>query len=167
MRDASALEDLSPRTSHPRAARALAEPFFWDISDDNSPFGNDSGTDTLAAFYEWREENPEASPIAFLDELLARWEVASDHWDLVDEGEVHAVGAEDEFSLLTRDEVILALAFSQLVVEGRIDPEVRRRALIALKRQALPALLHGWGERMVERAERLERMKAVLERRWD
>jgi uncharacterized protein YfeS len=167
MRDPTALDDLSPKTSHPRAAQALKDAFFWDTADEGSPFGNDSGGETLAAFYDWRDENPDTSPIVFLDDLLSQWEVKNDHWDVVQEGEVHALGADDEYSLLTRDEAILALAFGQLVVEGKIDEEVRRRALIALKRQTLPALLHGWGERMAERAARIERMKGVLERRWD
>ena len=54
-----------------------------------------------------------------------------------------------------------------MVVEGRVDAEVRRRALLALARQALPALLHGWGDKRLERALQVERMREILARRWD
>ena len=68
-------------------------------------------------------------------------------------GDVHAAG----FIVAS-----FALAFAQIIVEGQIDPEVRRRAVFALKRQSLPALLHAWGERRILRAERVERMVNVL-----
>ena len=87
--------------------------------------------------------------------------------DAVSEAEVHELGRDDEFSLLTRDEALLALVFAQIVVEGKVQHELRRRALLCLKRQQLPALLHGWGDRRLERALRLERMREILARPWD
>ncbi|AUX41178.1 hypothetical protein SOCE26_025850 [Sorangium cellulosum] len=160
------LPDLSPGESHPRAAAVLADPFFWSLVDETAPFGNETAQETLTAFRDFRDEHPTRSPLALLDELLARWEVANAHWDAVDAAEVQALGEEDEYSLLTRDEVILALAFSQIVTEGKLDPEVRRRALLALARQSLPALLSAYEGRALERAQRLDRMKAALSERW-
>jgi uncharacterized protein YfeS len=159
-------EALSREDAHPRAREALPD-FFWDAADPCSPFGDDTGLDVLEALRDSREEELQGSPIELLDALLARWEVANEHWDTVDADAVQALGAEDEFSLLTRDEAILGLAFAQIFVEGRIDAEVRRRAMLALTRQALPALLHGWGDRALQRAERLDRMRETLLRRWD
>lgn len=158
---------ISREDAHPRAREALTDAFFWDAEDLGSPLGGDTGHDVLEALRDAREENPRGSVIAVLDELLAIWEVANDSWDVVSESEVQAIGEEDEFSLLTRDEAILALAFSQIVVEGRVESEVRRRALLALTRQALPALLHGWGDKRLERALRVERMREILARRWE
>lgn len=157
---------LSREEAHPRAREALPG-FFWDASDPCSPFGDETGMDVLEALRDYRDEEPQGNLIALLDALLARWEVANEHWDAVNADAVQALGADDEFSLLTRDEVILALAFAQIVVEGRLDAEVRRRAMLALARQALPALLHPWGDRALQRAERLDRMREVLLRRWD
>ncbi len=121
----------------------------------------------LEAFRDFRVEEPKGDPLALLAELLERWEVADASWDVVEVDEVQAVGADDELGLLVRDEAILALAFAQAIVDGRIDPEVRRRAMLALIRQGLPALIHGWGDRAHARRERLERMRAVLALRWD
>lgn len=159
-------EDLSPEHSHFKARAALTDAFFWDASDDTSPFGNETGRDVLEALRDFRDEHPRDSPIRLLDELLARWEVANDHWNAVEADEVQAIGEDDEYSLLTRDEAVIALAFAQIITEGQVDPEVRRRAIFALKRQALPALLHAWGHRKALRAERLERMAKVLVSPW-
>jgi uncharacterized protein YfeS len=158
---------LSREDAHPKAVEALTDAFFWDPDDLGSPLGGDTGHDVLEALRDAREESPRGSVLLVLDEVLASWEVANDSWDVVSESEVQAIGEDDEFSLLTRDEAILALAFAQLVVEGRIESEVRRRALLALTRQALPALLHGWGDKRLERALRVERMREILARRWE
>ncbi|WP_437579296.1 hypothetical protein [Sorangium sp. So ce887] len=167
MTEAPDLPDLSPDDCHPRAAAALADPFFWSLTDVTAPFGNETAHDTLTAFRDFRDEHPKASPIELLDALLARWEVDNAHWNAVDAAEVQALGEDDEYSLLMRDEAILALAFSQIVTEGRLEPEVRRRALLALARQALPALLSAFEGRALERALRIDRMRAVLSERWD
>ncbi|WP_437783287.1 hypothetical protein [Sorangium sp. So ce1097] len=167
MTEAPELPDLSPDDCHPRAAAVLTDAFFWSLTEETAPFGNETAHETLTAFRDFRDEHPKGSPIELLDELLARWEVESAHWNAVDAAEVQALGEEDEYGLLTRDEAILALAFSQIVTEGRLDPEVRRRALLALARQALPALLSAFEGRALERALRIDRMRAVLSGRWD
>jgi uncharacterized protein YfeS len=159
-------EDLSPEHSHWKARAALTDAFFWDASDDTAPFGSETGRDVLEALRDFRDEHPRESPIQLLDELLARWEVVSDHWDAVEADAVQAIGEADEYSLLTRDEAVIALAFAQIIIEGKVDPEARRRAVFALKRQSLPALLHAWGDRRIQRAARVERMTAVLVSPW-
>lgn len=167
MAEDSQAHELNREDAHPKALEALTDAFFWDAEDPGSPLGGDTGRDVLEALRDAREADPRGRTVPVLDEILARWEVANDSWDVVSEREVQAVGEDDEFSLLTRDEAILALAFAQIVVDGRLDTEVRRRALLALTRQALPALLHGWGDKRLERALRVERMREILARRWD
>lgn len=159
-------ESLSREEGHPNAARVLTDDFFWDVNDEGAPLGTETGAETLAAFRDFRAERPGEGPLVLLTELLARWEIADSGWDAVAVGEVVEAGEEDEYSLLSRDEVILGLAFSQLVEEGRIDAEVQRRAVLATVRQALTPLLLPWGDRALERATRLERMKQVLSRPW-
>jgi uncharacterized protein YfeS len=158
---------LSREDAHPRARAALTDAFFWDASDPCSPFGDETGREVLEAFRDFRVEEPRGNPLTLLADLLIRWEVADAAWDTTDADEVQAVGADDELGLLVRDEAILALAFAQIIVEGKVEPEVRRRALLALTRQSLPALIHGWGDSARARAEHIERMRAVLVQRWD
>lgn len=156
--------ELSPQNSHPRAARLLADQFYWDPADDNSPFGNDTGADTLALFREWRKRNARSAPLDFLNELLGGWGVADGGWDAVGPARVRRLLEEDEYSLIVRDDAVIALAFGQLLLEGVIDGETRRRALSALRRQAQPAVVEhrGWDD-PEGRTGRLAKMAGVLE----
>ena len=150
--------------AHPRAAELLGDAFFWDTDDEAAPLGSDTANEVLALFREWREDHPDERPLVLLGELLARWEVTDGLWDVVTPEDAAAAGEDDEFGLLMRDEVVIALAFAQLVEEGTIDPEVQRRALLATLRQGLPMVLVAWGVRALDRATRLDRMKQVLSR---
>lgn len=153
--------------AHPKARAGLADDFFWDAKDPTGPFGNETALEVYEALRDLRDDDPRGSALALLDALLSGWEVANDGWDAVAEADVHALGAEDELGLLVRDEAILALCFGDLILTGRVDPEVRRRAMLALSRQALPALLHGFGDRMKIREERVARMREILGKKWD
>jgi uncharacterized protein YfeS len=157
------LWELSPENSHPTAARILTDEFYWDCVDEDSPFGNDNGADTLAFFREWREEHPMSDPVEFLNELLERWEATNDYWDVVEPAEVQKLLEEDEFGFSTRDDTVIAVAFGQLVLEGKIESEIKRRALLAIERQSLPAVSDGWREYAAERVERLKKMREALE----
>jgi uncharacterized protein YfeS len=168
---------MSPETSgpslvfpreeaHARAREILADDFFWDAGDRTGPFGDETGREVLEAFRDFRVEEPRGNPIDLLAELLADWEIADEAWDVVDADEVQAIGADDELGLLVRDEAVVALAFAQVLVDGTVEPEPRRRAMLALTRQSLPALIHGWGDLASRRRDRVERMRAVLSQRF-
>jgi uncharacterized protein YfeS len=70
----------------------------------------------------------------------------------------------DVFSFIERDEAIIALAFGQLLLAGKVDAEPKRRALLAIERQSLPTVVKFWNEFAEERTERLKKMKSVLEK---
>lgn len=160
--------ELAPANAHPKARAALTDDYFWDCTDDNSPFGNDTGADVLAFFREWRPSHARGKPLRFLGQLLRDWEVNDDHWDVTDPAEVGRLVKQDKFSFQTRDEAIIALSFGQILLEGRVDPDVKHRALVALRRQGLPAAVERWpDEHRAERRRRLAAMEAALRRDWE
>ncbi|CAN5753500.1 hypothetical protein BH20ACI4_BH20ACI4_05460 [soil metagenome] len=157
--------ELSPENSHPNTVAILTDEFYWNEGDDNSPFGNDTGNDTLKHFQKWREKNWMETPIAFLDQLLDDWEVTNDFWDVTDASEAEKLCEQDEFSFNVRDEVIIALAFGQLLLAGKVDAEPKRRALLAIERQSLPTIVKFfWEDFTEEQIERLRKMKIILEK---
>ncbi len=162
--DDDGLWGITPDNCHPNVAKLLTDDFYWDIGDENSPLGNDTGADTFLDFREWREEHQTANPIEFLDKLLDEWQVTNDFWDITDAAEVQKLWEKDEFSLKLRDEAVIALAFGQFVIEGKVDTEPKRRALLAIERQSLPAMVERWEGFADERIERLGKMKTVLEK---
>jgi uncharacterized protein YfeS len=156
--------ELSPETAHPKAAQILTDEFFWDCSDENSPFGSDTGADTLAFFRVWRKEHPRSNPSEFLGQILREvFEVPDAHWNVIEPDQVREMLTGSEYDVSVRDDAVIAVAFGQIVLEGDVEAEIKRRALSALQRQALPFVIsqRGWVSSR-ERIERLRRMREVL-----
>lgn len=144
---------LSPETAHPNARRLLKDDFYWDVTDENSPFGNDTGADTLEFYRAWIEESDDDED--FLHPLF-------DEWDVDWEAAQAIPDAAPEFFMY--DDVVIAVAFAQLVLEGNTSRDVAALASRALRRQALPEVieLRGWTD-AAERKERCARMLQVVQ----
>jgi len=154
--------ELTPENASPLAKTLLLDDFFWNSSDDHSPMGNDTGADTLAFYQGWRGANPQTPATSFLRDLLMRWEVSDRGWT---ESSVSAGDLVDRhFEILTRDDMIIALAFSQIVVDGKLDRDIKIRSLLAVTRQALPTVLafRGW-DSQATRIACLEKMRTAIE----
>jgi uncharacterized protein YfeS len=159
--------ELAPDHAHPKAQRALTSTFFWSCIDDNTPFGNDNGADTLSFYRDWRPTHASEATIHFVTALLKDWGVASTQWDVTAPEQIARLIVEDEFSFTHRDDVIIALAFGQIVLEGRVDADIKERALVALQRQATQLALDLWRENChSERRRRLQLMIGILKQDW-
>lgn len=130
-------EGLARETSHPRFVQLAGEDFYYDVGDDFSPFGNDDGSDTLAALEDWyRDEGGNGKVAGFLQEMLADWDFgvpASMHRADADVREKWL--AEDDMHetyLQSECRARVATAFGQLKIAGEIDADVRDEALAAI-----------------------------------
>lgn len=152
---------LSPENASPKARELMSDKFFWSLADDNSPFGNDTGADVLEFYRRWREHDAYASPSAFLSDLMYG------PFDAPELMEVNLSASptidSPDVSVLT--ESIIAITFAQLVLEGVIDPRMRKLALWAVSYESHEILLNRWytADLRSERQYRLERMKQVIE----
>ena len=153
--------ELEPEAAHPNAQRLLREEFYWDITDDDSPFGNDTGWDTLQFYRAWIEENDDDEE--FLDELFDEWEVDRELAESLQDDELAAQLEDDHYDVITYDDVVIAVAFAQLVLEGGTSPEMAAAASRSLERQLLPAMMEfrDWSD-ADERRERCELMLEVM-----
>ena len=130
--------------AHPEAVRLMPEDFFWNTADDFTPFGSDEGSESYHSWREWRQQNPTSSSFEYIagildgrpqdynDALLeaARIEAALDPHNYDDEDPF-----ETSYDPWTLDVTIIATGLSQLVDEGRIDPETKPLMRTAVKRQ--------------------------------
>jgi uncharacterized protein YfeS len=159
--------ELDPKTPAPKARERLTEPFFWDEADENSPLGNDAGHDSGAHYRKWRRGKISHDPARFLKELLRAWEVEDADWGLLDAEVLRGRLERAWYHVLTRDDVVIGLAFAQMILEGRVHADVKRKALWAVERQALDAVIafRGWSD-AAERKKRLEQMRGVLSQDW-
>lgn len=155
--------ELTPANAHPTARLLLQEPFFWDICDEGSPLGSDTGDDTLRAFRVWLDAHAGEDVEDFLIELLAGWGVDIAQCGETDPEVLARVLPGHEFDILTYDDTVIGLAFGQLVLTGEVEDGIREDALAAIRRQAFPAVMkfRGWVDEP-ERLNRLEAMRRVL-----
>ncbi|MGC4014765.1 MAG: hypothetical protein QM755_09665 [Luteolibacter sp.] len=160
--------EITPETAHARARQLIpADSFVWDFSDEDSPLGNDIGADTFAAYLDFRREQPKGKVQDFISNLFDVFELEDSDWDLLDpEALQEALDEDDGFSVVTRDEFILGLAFAQLLVEGSLDELVKTRAMLALKRQSSDILMefHEEEDTAALRRNQLEELAMILGR---
>ena len=135
--------------AHERAKELVPEEFFWDCSDELAPFGSDEGDTALAEYRNWRKENDDRP---LMD--CVRWTVESvGQMNFEDYNErllspekvrsqVEDEGYDDYQYIFTLDISVLATVFGQLVDEGKIDPDVKPVASLAIARQKLWTTAH-------------------------
>ncbi|MRG47650.1 MolR family transcriptional regulator [Chitinophaga sp. SYP-B3965] len=124
-------------TSHPAFVRIIKEDFYYDCMDEFSPFGNDDGADTLFNLQDWYEEHGNLQdPEKFLKDLIeGALGMDTQHLRLTDRNQIIKIHGNEVFLFNTIDNVIIATAFGQYKIEGRLDASLRELAQIALERQ--------------------------------
>lgn len=154
--------ELSRDNAHPNARRLLGDDFYWDPGDEDSPFGNDTGWDTLEFYRAWVRASDDDED--FLHQLFDEWDVDWESAEAIPDGELADRLEEEDFDILTYDDVVIAVAFAQLLLEGEMEIDMATRALRALRRQALPEVIafRGWAD-PAERAERCALMTQVVQ----
>jgi uncharacterized protein YfeS len=82
--------EYSLKTAHPNAKTLMAEDFYWSPIEETGPFGSDDGWEAAQGFREWRLANKSESPIAYLKDLIARWQYPYFNWNEMDAEKIKA-----------------------------------------------------------------------------
>lgn len=153
--------ELSREEAHPNARRLLKDEFYWDVCDEDSPFGNDTGADTLEFYRAWIEHSDDDED--FLHQLFDEWDVDWEDAQAVPAAELAQRLESDPFHILAYDDAVIATAFAQIVLEGNASRDMAMLAMRALERQALPEVIafRGWSD-PVERRERCGQMLEAM-----
>jgi len=147
--------ELSPQHAHPNAQALLTEPFFWDCTDDDSPWGNDAGADALEFYSEEHEDDDSAAPDAmgFLGEYLISSDLSLEPWPLPEDS--------DEIDIATASaahDSVIAIAFGMYLIHGNLDPRLRTLALEMVDREMTPICL----QRCSTPDQRVERLQLFV-----
>jgi uncharacterized protein YfeS len=129
----------NPDNAHPEAQRILVWDWAWDIVDEQTPFGNDTGWDAMEELVEWLEENPKADPMELFEEMMEDYDQDAE-WNSLDEDEIAGILDDDDQWLTHRDDLVLAFAFGLLIREGSMPQAIRDHALGAARRHRLAAM---------------------------
>lgn len=148
---------------HPNAPQILDDAFYWRLSDDFAPHGNDTGADLLELFTRWNRTHRKTSPLKFLEDLLSGWGIQLNPWNATDPEEVRQIAQQDPIELGLCDETAVALAFAVVKLRGVCPSDVAELALKALHRMKLDFLVDKLSpEVRAERIATIEKMRAKL-----
>jgi uncharacterized protein YfeS len=154
--------------AHPIAKQLMDEPFYYSEIEESAPFGSDDGADTFAGFSQWRPSHQETSPLIYLQEQLSDWGYPP--FDLLERKpeNVQAFIRQTEMNVtfvVGMDAAIIAVAFGQLYLEGKMETDALNLAKIAIDRELHPELLELWEESYrPTRQEQLSKMLSILNR---
>jgi uncharacterized protein YfeS len=132
-------KDFYGEIPHPRAVKIANYEFFWDCVDQLAPFGSDEGYMAFAELCDWKQDNPNKNMINCFEWLLNSWDLhLTDFNDsIIEESNILKIIQDIDFDedLLMLDITIIATGFGQLILEGKIDSDVKNIIQIAILRQ--------------------------------
>ena len=129
-------EGLARETSHPFFVEHAKADFYYDLGDEFSPFGNDSGADTLFNLEDWyKERGANEKALKFLKRQITGWNFSTDYLFITEETQIDAVVAETDSFNSEIDKAVLATVFGQFKIAGKCDKAMLPVATAAFKRQ--------------------------------
>lgn len=139
--------------------------FYYDVLDAWSPFGNDTGSDTYYLCCDWKKRHPNQEIENFVKDELASlgypiFDLDMDGKDIAKLQNIVNAMLNKYIDLNAINSNIIALAFSQLFLEGHIESKVKRWAEAAFSRESV--YLDFWNGEKGEKEERKNRMNQML-----
>lgn len=146
-------------TSHPNFVKTVDYEFYYDATDEISPFGNEFGAETLKNL-ENRYRDPKIGKnivqwmFLQIDEIGFDFQskACSEIFDLETLKKIHE---QDDELISAMDNSIIATGFGQIKITGKIDPKLKDLTIKALDREQLMNNDHDY-------LNRLQKMKSDL-----
>ena len=157
--------EIIKENAKPFAQKIMVDDFFYDVTDEFAPFGNDVGNDTFYLYFEWKNLNENKSAVEFLNKNIA--EIGLSKFDL----KTGVKNAKKLYLIVDKmpnkytdinwiDNTVISLAFSQLFLNGKIEPQINELAQIGIERELLFAGV--WEENEKIRTQKLNKLLKVL-----
>lgn len=158
-------EDIDWKKFHPNAKSLLNDVFFWSLTNDFAPHGNDTGADLLADFKKWNKKNLSSPAWMLVAKLWPGWGFAPVDGNVVEESAVQQLLKTNEMDVQVFNEAIIAAAFAAIKLRGDCDVETCRLARNAIVRERIAAAAapEDWTHRE-ERLATLTKIEAALKR---
>ncbi|MGI4832247.1 MAG: MolR family transcriptional regulator [Janthinobacterium lividum] len=161
-------EGLARETSHPFFVEHATADFYYNCGDEFSPFGNDSGADTLFNLQDWyNERGANEKALTFLKRQIGAWEFSSAYLTATEAAQLDTIIVESDGFNNEIDKAVIATVFGQFKIAGKCDKAMlpiaaafQRQRYIAEK--ARTRELRPW-EHAAEYLARLEVMETDLQ----
>ncbi|MDL2246606.1 hypothetical protein LJB96_03210 [Methanobrevibacter sp. OttesenSCG-928-K11] len=157
---------------HERAIEIADYEFFWDSVDELAPFGSEEGYIAFIEFNDWMIDNPNQPAINCIIWVLNSWDLSINDYNdkIIEDENILKIIKDLDFDedLLALDVAIIATGFSQLIIEGKIDNDVKNIVHLAILRQmnsnVLNAFLDSNEDWKYERYKYLQILLEILEK---
>ena len=154
-----------------RAVQIADYKFFWDVSDELSPFGCEESYIAFCELCNWLIDNPNTPIIECFSWILESWDLELDDFnDEIIEGEnILKIIQDMDFyeELMSLDYTIIATGFGQLILQGKIDESVKNIIQLSILRQmnshVLDTFLGANEQFKYERYMYLQKLLEILE----
>ena len=150
-------------TSHPSFLKFMTSDFYYNCTDEYSPFGNDDGADLLYNLEDWyREKRLSRNIVKWMFNQIDEmgFEFQSKHCsELLDLKTINEIHEKDEYLISSMDNSIIATGFGQIKVTGKIDTKLKVLTLKAFNRQLL---INKEDEDNKDYVNRIKKMKSDL-----
>lgn len=142
-----------PLTSHPVFRAYFLDDIYYDCMDEEAPFGSDEGSDTLHELFETFQKRPNMDFADFPRRIIEdSWALTYFPPDPAQTDETLLAQAAEKFNglpgeqeILQSDQIILATAFGQIKITGKLHPALQELAFQSLNRmERMNRLLWNW-----------------------
>lgn len=133
---------LHPLTSHPVFREYFSDELYYDCGDEEAPFGSDEGSDTLYLLMETVRKRPKMDFADFPRLLIEKeWgltylppKTEQTDEELKEQAAQTYNALPGDREILQTDQVILATAFGQIKITGKLDDNLQKLAFLSLNR---------------------------------
>ena len=159
-------------TPHKRALEIADYKFFWDASDELAPFGCEEAYIAFSEFSYWLEDNPDTPIMECFLWILESWDLELEDFndDVIESENILKIIQDMDFyeELMSLDYTIIATGFGQLIIQGKIDMDVKNIIQLSVLRQmnshVLDAFLSNNEQWKYERYLYLQKLLEILEK---
>ena len=156
---------------HKRAIEIADYKFFWDTTDELAPFACEEAYIAFSELSEWLTDNPDTPIIECFLWILDSWDLELEDFndDIIESENIMSIIQDMDFyeELMSLDYTIISTGFGQLIIQGKIDAEVKNIIQLSILRQmnshVLDAFLANNEQWKYERYLYLQKLLEILE----
>jgi uncharacterized protein YfeS len=134
-------EGLARETSHPNFVAAFTAEFYYDCTDDFSPFGNDWGADLHYKLEDWyRKTVLFRNIVPWMFNLIDQGGFELDskvYWKTLNIPPIEKMQQKYEHFFEFMDQSIIAACFGQIKITGKLTKELRKITEVVFTRQRI------------------------------
>lgn len=154
-----------------RAIEIADYKFFWDTSDELAPFGCEEAYIAFCELANWLSDFPDTPIIECFMWILESWDLELEDFndDIIESENIQKIIQDLDFyeELLSLDYTIISTGFGQLIIQGKIDMDVKNIIQLSILRQmnshVLDAFLGNNEQWKYERYLYLQKLLEILE----